>query len=417
MDRVAQNKQRTGFVTIPAAKSWAHRILITAALAKENVKVLCEGISDDIQATIDCLSALGADFDISDGEINVSPIRELPTSQVHLYCKESGSTLRFLLPVVGALGVNGVFHMEGRLKDRPLTELSRELSKNGMEISLSESLLYVKGKLKPGAFSLPGDVSSQYISGLLMALYIVEGDSVLEVTGEIQSEKYIQITEQALKCSGADIIKNGNIYTIHSMQRFQPASSIVVEGDWSSAAFFLGMGALSEKGICINALNLDSIQGDKAMLDVLASMGAEVSLKEDAVFVKKGNLKGITVDASQIPDLVPVIAAIASLCRGETHIVNAGRLRFKESDRIVSTVAMIRSVGGEVTELEDGMIIEGSSTLRGGVVDSYKDHRIAMAASVIAMGCENAVVIKDAQCTNKSFPDYWDRLDRLMIAE
>ncbi len=432
MNKTVKCKEISKTVKIPASKSWAHRLLIVAALGKNKVTVICDGISDDIQATMDCLESLGAKFLIKNGEIEVNPInREKYVEKAgdslcekklndedadglrHLYCKESGSTLRFMLPIVGALGANVAFHMEGRLKDRPLTDLVNVLSEKGMTIRKEDDILFAKGQLIAGDYSIRGDVSSQFISGLLMALPILSGNSKLTVTGEIQSGKYIEITESALSMGEAQIIKKGNAYEIFGRKCYNVPDRAVAESDWSSASFFLCMGALSEKGVIVKGMNPDSIQGDREIIGVLKQFGANVIESDDEICVKKGILKGIELDASEIPDLVPVISAVASLAEGTTRIYNAERLRLKESDRIASTAAMIRSLGGEVSETEDGLLIVGKKKLSGGTVDSYKDHRIAMSAAVAAAGCENDVTVTDAECTDKSFKNFWNLLQTM----
>lgn len=420
MNRTVKAGVKSGSVRIPASKSWAHRLLITAAFNNKPTELICDGISDDIEATINCLSALGARIILKDHRICVTPIdRDIDLSKetAHLYCKESGSTLRFLLPVVGAVGAKTVFHMEGRLKDRPLDDLINELGRKGMSVRKEGNLLYTEGRILPGEYSISGNISSQFISGFLMALPLLNEESHLTVTGQIQSARYIDITLNALCEGNADIRRDGNSFLIKGIENFDLKSEVTVESDWSSAAFFLSMGALSNKGICVKGMNIASIQGDKAILDVLKQFGADISITEDEIYVKKGSLSGIETDASEIPDLVPVISAVAALAEGRTRIYNAGRLRFKESDRLASVAAMIKAAGGEVTETEDGLIIEGKDRIKGGIVDSCKDHRIAMSGAVLAFGCREDVVILDSECTDKSFVNFWELLDSLELQE
>lgn len=419
MIKKVQCKEKSGSVRIPASKSWAHRLLIIAALSDKPTDIVCDGISDDIEATMDCLCALGAVISTFDDEgndvISVTPIDKdkikTEGEPVKLLCKESGSTLRFLLPLIGALGANVYFVMEGRLKERPLEDLTDLLCEHGMLINKDGNLLFAKGKLRGGEYSIRGDISSQFISGLLMALPVLKETSKLIVTGEIQSKKYIEITKSALSMGGANINKNDNTYEIVGQDSYCLPEKVCAESDWSSAAFFLSMGALSDKGIVIKGMNPGSIQGDRAIIDVLIQFGADITVGDDEIFVKKGLMIGIELDASEIPDLVPVISAVASLSEGTTRIYNAQRLRLKESDRIASTAEMIRAVGGDVTETEDGLLITGRKSLKGGTVDSFKDHRIAMSAAVLSSGCENDVIVTDAECTDKSFKNFWDLLE------
>lgn len=403
--------ERSGVVKIPASKSVAHRVLITAALSKGKCVILCDGLSSDIEATIDCLNSFAAEIKTEDGMIYVSP-RDI-SKECDLYCRESGSTLRFLLPVIGALGIEAVFHMEGRLKDRPMDALFEVLSEHGMTLRKEGSLLYAKGKLSAGDYSVPGNVSSQFVSGLLLALPLLSEGSTLTVTGEIQSGNYIEMTKEALRISDVSFKCEDNRYLIKGMGRFGVPSEVKVESDWSSAAFYLCLGALSSKGVTVTGMNLDSLQGDKAVLSVLEAFGAKITETSEYIHVSKGDLHGIRIDASEIPDLIPAVSVIGAYAKGETRIVNAARLRFKESDRLRTTSEMIKSLGGEVTELEDGLVIYGKEFLAGGRTESYNDHRIAMSAAVAAAGCKGNVTIEGAECTDKSFRAFWDIFNSL----
>lgn len=445
---------RSGCVSVPASKSWAHRILITAALSGKECRIECDGISADIRATVKCLNGLGADIAIIEKEkeqdmtvIRVSPIKKIvdQTGERVLYapllCGESGSTLRFLIPVAGALGINSVFHMEGRLSERPLEPLISVLSEHGMSFRRDGKYLYCSGQLKSGKFSIPGNISSQYISGLLMALPVLEGDSILEITEKIESGDYIAMTVRAVEEAGIRLDRTGNTYRIKGSQKYIVPEKMVVEKDWSSAAFPLSMGAFSEVGMMVTGLNLYSVQGDKEIADILMRFGAGVYVVTDeekgifslseykklveahphlrnrlvAVQVKKGMLKGQTIDASAIPDLVPVISAVATGAEGKTAIINAARLRIKESDRLATTTDMLKRLGAGIEETEDGLVIRGGSMLTGGTVDSFNDHRIAMSAAVAAGICKEPVEVNGAECTDKSFPGFWEMLERIEI--
>ena len=410
--------QRCGRVKIPASKSQAHRLLICAAMGERETEIFCDGISRDIEATVCCLNALGASIrETGTGALLVRPIRETPTELCELPCGESGSTLRFLLPLVGALGADAVFLREGRLPQRPLAPLDAELIAHGMRFSEEGAKLYCSGQLHPGAYTLPGNVSSQYISGLLMALPFLAGDSTLAVTGNLESSAYITMTEDALKLSGIQLEKEEASYRIPGGQKAVLPPRLQVEGDFSNAAFFLCAGALSKEGISVEGLNLRSSQGDRAILDILSEMGAKVQLSEGAAFVCDQNRHGTVIDAAPIPDLIPVLSVLASVSEGETRILHAARLRLKESDRLRSTTELLRSLGAEVTELEDGLVIQGKTALHGGTVDSVGDHRIAMSAAVAAMASVSPVEITGAECVQKSYPRFWEDLDSLTGGE
>ena len=408
MKRTIPPGARTGRVRIPASKSQAHRLLICAALGEEKTEVVCDGISADIAATAKCLSALGAKIEEMETGFLVSPIKKVPEGRCDLYCGESGSTLRFLLPVVGALGVQAAFHREGRLPQRPLAPLDAVLTAHGMTLSEDGDLLLCSGQLQAGDYEIAGNVSSQYISGLLMALPRLAGESTLTVTGTLESAAYVAMTEDALRLSGVEFSKNGASYAIPGGQRFRLPARTAVEGDWSNAAFFLCMGALAKEGIRVEGLNLKSSQGDRGVLDVLRAFGAAVSEEENAVTVRRGTLRGVTVDASPIPDLIPVLSVVASVAAGETRVENAYRLRLKESDRLQSTANLLRALGGRVEEKEDGLVITGVPTLHGGAVETQNDHRLAMSAATAACAAMGEVTVDNDACVAKSYPRFWE---------
>ncbi len=396
-----------GEVCIPSSKSVAHRLLICAALGTEKTTLLIDGFSRDILATAKCLRALGTGIEAKERRIRVTPIQK-PVGGGLLPCGESGSTLRFLLPVAGALGVSGYFKMEGRLPERPMQVYEDVLRAHGMEISRDGSFLRFGGQLRSGDYSLPGDVSSQYFSGLLMALPRLSGDSAVTAEGTLESAGYIRLTEDALALSGVRIKREGQRWHIPGSQRFTLPGVLRVEGDWSNAAFFLCMGALSEKGVTVRGLNLRSAQGDRAVLDILRQFGASVEASDGEVTVRRAELSPVTIDAAPIPDLVPVLSVLACGATGDTRIINAARLRMKESDRLQTTAKLISDLGGAVDELPDGLVIHGTGGLRGGDVDSCGDHRIAMSAAVAAGLCRESVTIGGADCVQKSYPAFWE---------
>ena len=399
---------RTGRVRIPASKSQAHRLLICAALGEEKTEVVCDGISADIAATAKCLRALGAKIEEMETGFLVSPIKKVPEGRCDLYCGESGSTLRFLLPIVGALGAQAVFHREGRLPQRPLAPLDGVLTAHGMTLTEDGDLLLCSGRLEAGNYEIAGNVSSQYISGLLMALPHLTGESTLTVTGALESAAYVAMTEDALRLSKIEFPKNGSTYTILGGQKFRLPACTVVEGDWSNTAFFLCMGALSKEGVTVEGLNLQSSQGDRGVLDILRRFGAEVTEHDDSVTVKRGALHGVTINAAPIPDLIPVLSVVASVAEGETWVENAYRLRLKESDRLKSTADLLRSLGGRVEEKEDGLVITGVSALHGGAVETQNDHRLAMSAATAACAAAGEITVDNDGCVAKSYPRFWE---------
>ena len=404
---------RTGEVHIPASKSQAHRMLLCAAMGENEVTLRCRGLSKDILATVACLKALGASVDAEGEVLHLRPVSAPPPGLCLLPCGESGSTLRFLLPLVGALGASAVFEREGRLPERPIEPLRRELCRNGMDIRSDGARLSCSGQLRPGAFSLPGNISSQYISALLMTLPLLEGESTLHMEGALESAAYVAMTEEVLRLGGVRTEKTGDGYRIPGGQRCRFAPELSVEGDYSNAAFFLCAGALSERGIRVTGLDPQSRQGDRAIVPLLEEMGAQVASDGSSVTVKRAALHGITIDASPIPDLIPVLSVVAAAASGETRVIHAQRLRLKESDRLHSTTQMLRALGAEAEELPDGLVIRGGRTLAGGTVDACGDHRIAMSAAVAGGICRGAVTICGSECVQKSYPDFWTDFQQL----
>ena len=400
---------RHGCVRAPASKSHAHRLLICGALGKAPVSLRCDDISKDIAATARCLDALCAAVTVNDGVLQVVPAAR--RGKKDLFCGESGATLRFLLPVCGALGAEAVFHREGRLPHRPLAPLDAVLRGHGMHLEAQGDALYCCGRLQSGLFEIPGNVSSQFISGLLFALPLLDGESTLRITGRVESAAYIAMTEQALAQSGIRFVRSGSEYTVFGAQQYTAAET-AVEGDYSNGAFFLCMGALSERGIRVKNLPAETRQGDRAVVDILRRFGAQVRVKDDEIFVRGGTLHGCEIDAAPIPDLIPVLSVVAAAAQGESRIMNAGRLRLKESDRLRATAEMLTALGGTVTELPDGLVIRGG-VLQGGTVPSYNDHRMAMSAAVAACACRRPVTVLDPACTDKSFPRFWDIFSQL----
>lgn len=385
-----------------ASKSFAHRALICACLAKSKSQIKINTTSADIEATVECLRNLGAEIEKNGVIYTVTPIGALPEN-AKIDCRESGSTIRFLLPVICALGINTEINGSGRLPERPLSPLKEELIRMGAEISDSFPLS-VSGKISAGEYTLRGDVSSQFVTGLLMALSYL-GSGQIKLLPPVQSRPYIDITLQVLRTFGADIKEENNTFYIN--QSPLAGCDFTVEADWSNAAFPLCMGAE------VTGLNPDSTQGDKAIVDVLRKMGASVTENGGSFKADFSSLHGCRIDASDIPDAVPVIAAIAATADGETVIFNAERLRIKESDRIQTTVSMIRSLGGDINETDDGMVIIGKPYLSGGETESFNDHRIAMAAAVAALKCKSDVIIRNAEAVSKSYPAFFDDFNKL----
>ena len=413
---VSASKKLEGKVQAIASKSVAHRYLIAAALADREVFIHCHSVSEDILATANCMRAMGAEIVRKDNGFLVTPIdrQKIDSSLKQLPCNESGSTIRFLIPVVAALGLNGEFLKKGSLVSRPLKPLDEEMAKKGAPLEEKEGgIVAVKGKLEPGIYTLPGNVSSQYITGLLFALPLLQGDSEIHITTPLQSEDYVKITLDTLKAFSISVTYEKNCFYIPGKQVYTVKSEPSVEGDWSNAAFFMTAAAIGKSQITYTNLKENSLQGDKAVVSILEKMGTQIERQDDAYHVSGQSLVATEIDAKPIPDLVPILALAAAVAKGETVIRNAERLRIKESDRLKTVHETLSTLGADIEETQDGLIIRGKEKLKGGTVSSFNDHRIAMMAAIAATVCEEDVVILDAQAVNKSYPGFYEDLKML----
>ncbi len=394
-------KQLYGTVLIPPSKSAAHRSLICAALSDGEVVIKNFGESNDMTATVNALTALGATFKRNGLTATLTPVKH-HNKNLTIDFLESGSTARFLIPVVASLGCENItFTGQGRLPERPFRTISDCLRKNGVTCSSDTLPMTVSGQLKPGIFTLPGDISSQYISGLLLALSIIEGESEILLTTPLQSKDYVLMTVNELRTFGAEIEIVDNGFKVYGRTSLT-ATNRTIEGDWSQAAFYLVAGAVGGE-VTVNGLASDSLQGDKEIVDLLCRFGAEIEVDGTFVTARKSSLKGIEIDASQIPDLVPILAVAASFAEGETIIYNAERLRIKESDRLKETALRLKAFGINVTETADGLKIIGGNP-HGAAISSANDHRIVMAYSVMATCSLGNSVIDGSEAVNKSYP-------------
>lgn len=403
-----------GKIKAISSKSVAHRALICASFAKEATKILCEEVNDDILRTAGVLRALGAKIERRDKFFFVTPISS-PNKNATLDCGESGSTLRFMLPIVCALGCGARFVMSGRLPSRPLSPLREELEAHGINFSeAGVSPLCVSGRIECGEYRIRGDVSSQFISGLMFALSLLEGKSTLIIEGALESLPYINLTLDTLADfdSLPEIVGDG--FIVDGKGYFTSPSELCVEGDWSNAAFALCAGAMSRKSkVSVTSLDADSAQGDRSIIELLVKFGADVRRKDDCFTVKSSRLSGLDINAVNTPDLVPILAVLACAAEGRTRIYGAARLKLKESDRLESVTQMLRSLGADIEKTDDGLIINGTGRLCGGVVSSFSDHRIAMSAAVASVICDSPVTVLDAQAVDKSYPAFWEDIAAL----
>lgn len=386
-----KNSILNGEVVIPPSKSAAHRALICSFLADGGeVNPIID--SYDMRATTGALSAIKNDEEIVD-------------------CIESGSTLRFLIPVAAALGKSVTFVGSGRLPERPIGDYLRLFPQHNVKCVSEGGLpLKISGKLTSGDYEIAGNVSSQYITGLLLALPILDGDSRIILTTPLQSKPYVDMTIKVMSDYGVEALETNYGYFIKGNQSYQKRNYIV-ESDWSQAAFFLVAGAISGD-VTLLGLDLNSTQGDKEVVNILKRFGACIEVNEKYIRAKKSALVGIEIDATDIPDMVPSLAVAAAYANGTTTIKGAERLRLKESDRIESVVENLKKMGVDVSETPDGMIINGGE-LNGAKLDGYNDHRIVMAFSVAGLLANGKTTITDALSINKSYPSFFDDYNAL----
>jgi len=452
--------------SLPAipSKSHAHRLLLAAALADGPTELICPATSKDIDATAACLTEMGATVTRTEKGFRILPItRKVKEASINV--GESGSTLRFLLPVLGSLSISTEIHMEGRLPQRPLAPLDGEMIRHGISLTgRGESPLFISGELTPGTYTIDGRVSSQYITGLLFALPLLREDSLLLITEKLESRPYVDITLQVLREFGIAIREGtegvapselkGNIATVFHIpgnQTFHaPGAICTVEGDWSNAAFFLAAGALLMKPVTVTGCNMKSPQGDRKIADLLEAFGAEISKSQESsaissdpkcssgltdLSVTGGKLHGIVIDAADIPDLVPILSVVAAFSEGTTIIRNIERLRIKESDRVATVLEMLKNLGSDAAEeTEDSpgitellaeeltsaragvscIRIKGKPSLPGGRVDSHNDHRIAMAAAIASLRTTGPVEILTPLAVRKSYPGFYEDLEIIL---
>lgn len=395
-----------GTVNVPPSKSDVHRAIICAAMANGVSRISPVALSNDIKATIGCIKALGADAVLENNVLTVDGTNMYKNKTALLDCGESGSTLRFFIPIAAVGNINATFVGKGKLPQRPIGIFTEALPKAGTVCKTEGGLpLEIKGQLKSGIFEIPGNVSSQFITGLLLALPILEGDSEIVLTSPLESVGYIAMTIRTMKQFGVNIDTTENGWHIKGGQSYKTCD-YTTDGDWSQAAFFMVLGAVSGK-VTVKGVAKDSTQGDKKCAEILARFGAKVTQLDNEVTVEKGELKAITIDASQIPDLVPVLSVCAAFAEGTTKIINAERLRIKECDRLKATAELLNNLGGKVKELSDGLEITGVSSLKGGNVNGYNDHRIVMSAAVCAARSDEDITATFAMSINKSYPDFY----------
>ncbi len=396
-------KKLSGKVVVPPSKSVAHRLLICAALSHEESVITNMLMSKDIKATIESLVSLGAKITVHGDTVTVRGIKSPPPSAI-IDCCESGSTLRFVVPVACALGVSAEFHGEGKLPERPITPYISELTKYGISFDYNNTMPFsVSGKLTSGKFCIDGSISSQFVTGLLFSLPLLDGDSEIIFTSRLESKPYVDITIDCLRKSGIEILETQNGYFVKGLQKYR-SINMAVEGDYSQSAFYYTANLLGSD-IEITGLNGESVQGDKKIIEIVEKI---CYYNKD-----KKSLSPFDIDASDIPDLVPILTVLASFCDGTSYLRNVSRLRIKESNRLEAIAGCLNSLGGNVREIGDNLEITGVESLSGGTVSSFNDHRITMSMAVAATRCKNKLLILNANCVEKSYPNFFSHYSQL----
>ena len=404
-----------GEIAAIPSKSDAHRAIICALLSRSVCKISPIIHSDDIMATVSAAAALGAKCTVDGNVLTVDSTDIIKCGEhTQIDCNESGSTMRFMLAAAAALGANADFDGSGRLPQRPITDFCELFPAHGAALSSNHLPTTLSGALTCGEYKISGSISSQFITGLLLALPILPGDSRITLTTRLESKPYVDLTLSVMRKFGVVATEDEHGYVIPGNRQYN-CDSYTVEGDWSQAAFFLAAGAIGGD-IAMSGLQLDSVQGDKRIFDIIKQFGGNIYESGGKIISQKGSLCGIDVDASQIPDLVPIIAVLAANAKGTTRIYGARRLRYKESDRIKTVIAALKAFGVDVTEHDDGMEITGKPNyVMESDVDCANDHRIAMAFAVMAAygSAANVGELLGHYCVRKSYPDFFDDFAKL----
>lgn len=430
MDLQIIPKKLSGTVTPPPSKSIAHRLLIAAALADGVSTVRGIAMSQDVEATLRCLTALGGRWkETTPGVLEITGTggRRAGEDLPRLDCGESGSTLRFFIPIALAVAGGGVFTGHGRLMERPQGPYFDLFREKGISYEQKDGVLTVRGHLEPGEYKLAGNVSSQFFTGLLFALPLLGGPSVIRSTTEVESRDYIAITRQVLETAGVETTCKDNFRTLEITGGTYHPIDETVEADWSQAAFWYTAQGLGNP-LTIQGMNPKSIQGDRVMASFAEMLRGE-PLSDGVTVPILGPVSAapakpfqpplrpgwttpcvgsVSLPLTYCPDLAPPLAAWGALLNGTLYLKDAGRLRIKESDRLATITAALRALGADVTEEPDRLIINGKPALPGGTVDCANDHRIAMMAAIAATGCTGPVTLLGAECVKKSYPDFWD---------
>jgi 3-phosphoshikimate 1-carboxyvinyltransferase len=416
---VKKTERLRGQICAPASKSYTQRMVIAAALSAGTSKVSNPLLSEDTEATLRAVTALGAKAKIAEGCWAIEGVNQLTSAKEPIDCGESGATFRFMIPVAALANGPSTLTFKGSIERRPVEPLLVSLKELGAKVHSEklgdqDAVLVEGGGIVGGETSIPGDVSSQFISGLMIACPKGEVDTEIMLSSQLESADYVKMTEAVLGNHGVKVSAHENHIHIPTNQTYQPADA-EVPGDFSSAAFLFAAAAITNSIVKVNNLDYGSVQGDKRILGILKRMDVCGKVCRDYVEIEGsgGLLEALEVDAKNIPDLVPAIAVLACYAKGSSHIFGAHRLRLKESDRLRSLYLELSKMGAQISISDDGLIIDGGSPLHGEVIDPHNDHRIAMACAVAALGAEGQTTIKNGECVRKSYPQFFTHLKQI----
>jgi 3-phosphoshikimate 1-carboxyvinyltransferase len=416
---VKKTEQLRGQVCAPPSKSYTQRMIIAAALSKGTSKVSNPLLSEDTQATLRAVTALGAKVKVAEGCWTTEGANPLTGAKEPIDCGESGATLRFMIPLAALAKESSILVFRGSIEKRPVEPLLESLKELGVKaysgkFGDKDAVFVEGGGFVGGETSIGGDVSSQFISGLMFACPLAEVDTEIMLTSPLESADYVKMTQNVLVKHNIKVPSHGNHVHIPANQTYTPSDD-KVPGDFSSAAFLLAAAAITHSEIQINNLDYKNVQGDKAILSILKHMGVNEKVCEDSIEIKRsgGLLRAVEVDAKHIPDLVPAVAVLACYATGTSHIFGARRLRLKESDRLNSLYVELKKMGTQISINEEGLIIQGGVPLHGAIIDPHNDHRIAMACTVAALGAEGKTTIRNAECVRKSYPQFFTDLKQI----
>ena len=411
-----------GIVKASPSKAYTHRSLIAASLSCGRSRISEPLVSDDSEATLGAVRAYGAFVEQDEEAWTVTGRSSPVTPEDVIDCRESAATIRFMTPVAALAPGISVLTGRPQLKRRPIGPLLQAMKELGVTCYTARGdgcppVIVFGGGIAGGRAFLPGDISSQFVSGLLFASPMAQSGVVVSLTSPLESRHYVDMTVDVLKHHGIEVETNADFreYHVGAGQTYKPRDW-KIPGDYSSAAFILAGAAVTGSKVRVTNLNKRSLQGDRAIVEILAKMNAKVHVSEDSVEVAGGLLSGIELDADQIPDLVPVITVLGCYAKGRTVIHKTHRLRIKESDRLSSLTSELGRMGASIQLVDDTLIVKGGSRIKGMVIDPHGDHRIAMACSIAALGADGATTIRDTQCINKSYPAFYEDLARVGVS-